>query len=506
MAQSPMSRVRIRHHAARRCAFRALSQRQLDDLNEEIDNALAMMSADCVEAFAFDPVEIDVMQLYRLDNYAAGVKAVSSLPAIIQNRMLEITDADGTTLSHATWAPAVDGTWDGRMWLRITTGGETYILQSREWFTAAVNQVLGYYVSLVEPLPFATTAVITKVEIFQRHLWFPGDTTYVKSMGADSGSFFNAITEIDPATARHRMSVVRDEIAAGDVHNIWRDTRFNLPAPLRAPKVTLNDNTNWVNNRFPKGTFEFCFTYVWGRVGNLASGNSARGIFKPLWESAPSPTFGAHIMTADNSALNIQTTNIDAQLGFSHPDLNATPWEGKSGIRIRIYVRVKSLLDSGDLRYRTIETSDRFLLLKEIEPTAVVSTNYAVYTWDGSAIPDYETLLKPVPGYFGYAMYPQPLTDRVLDFTIRRMPHQLQDDSMVVHMHPDGREALIQLIVSAIKQADGDAGGSQLSKQEYLRLVDGLRARYGNPGAFGLPRGMGDDYALTTEPVTTFAT
>lgn len=511
MAQSPMSRARIRHHAARRCGFRAISSRQLTDLNEEIDNALAMMSADCIEAFAFSPTEIDVMQLYRLDTYSAGVKAVAGLPTIIQNRMLEITDADGTPLSHATWTPATDGTWDGRMWLRITTGGTTYILQSREWFSDTPQgqspPVTYYYVSLVEPLPFSTTDAITNVQIFQRHLWFPGDTTYVKAMGADSGSFFNAITEIDPATARYRMAALRDEISAGDIHNIWRDTRFNMPEPLKAPAVTLHGSSTWDNTKFPKGEFEFCFTYVWGRVGDLASGNSPRGIFQPLWESAPSP-LGYYKMTdATTAALVIQTTNIDAQLGFSHPTLSGTIWEGKSGIRIRIYVRVKSLVaNSGGVRFRTIETSDKFLLLQEIEPTALVSTDYAAYLWDGTAIPDYETLLKPVPGYFGYGMYPQALSDRALDFTIRRMPHQLQDDSMTVHMHPDGREALIQLVMSSIMQSDGRAGDAQIAKNEYFRLVDGLRARYGNSGAFGLPRGMGDDYVLTTEPITVFAT
>ena len=508
MAQSPMSRARIRHHAARRCGFRALSQRQLTDLNEEIDNALAMMSADCIEAFAFAPAEVDVMQLYRLDNYTAGVKAVSGLPAIIQNRMLEITDADGTTLSNATLTgilAAQNGTWDGRMWLRITTGGSTYLLQSREWFTA--GQPSAYYVSLVEPLPFSTTDAITAVEIFQRHIWFPGDTTYVKAMGADSGSFFNAITEIDPGTARYRMASLRDEISAGDVHNIWRDTRYNMPEPVEPPTISLHGSSTWNNARFSKGEFEFCFTYVWGRVSNLASGNSPRGIFQPLWESAPSPLSTYTMTDQTTAALVIKTTNVDAQLGFSHPDLNGTFWEGKSGLRIRIYVRVKSLVaNTGDVRFRTVETSDKFLLLQEIEPTAIVSSEYASYMWDGTAIPDYETLLKPVPGYFGYGMFPQPLTDRALDFTIRRMPHQLQDDSMSVHMHPDGREALIQLVVSAIKQSDGDMGGAQIAKNEYLRLVDGLRARYGNPGAFGLPRGMGDDYALTTEPITVFAT
>lgn len=510
MAQSPMSRARIRHHAARRCGFRALSQRQLTDLNEEMDNALAMMSADCIEAFAFDPTEVDVMQLYRLDNYSASVRAVAGLPAIIQNRMLEITDTDGTPLSHATWTPAVDGTWDGRMWLRITTGGTTYLLQSREWFKdpgAPPAPVPRYYVSLVEPLPFAAGSVITAVEIFQRHIWFPGDTTYVKAMGADSGSFFNAITEIDPGTARYRMASLRDEISAGDVHNIWRDTQFNMPEPLEAPVVSLHESATWSAVKFPKGTFEFCFTYVWGRVSNLASGNSARGIFQPLWESAPSPLSSYTMTGLTTAALVIQTTNVDAQLGFSHPDLNGTLWEGRSGLRIRIYVRVKSLVAAtGGVRFRTVETSDRFLLLQEIESTAIVSSGYASYQWDGSAIPDYETLLKPVPGYFGYGMFPQPLTDRALDFTIRRMPNQLQDDFMVVHMHPDGREALIQLVASAIKQSDGDMGGAQIAKNEYLRLVDGLRARYGNPGAFGLPRGMGDDYAITTEPITVFAT
>ena len=513
MAQSPMSRARIRHHAARRCGFRALSQRQLTDLNEEIDNALAMMSADCIEAFAFAPAEVDVMQLYRLDNYSAGVKAVAGLPAIIQNRMLEITDADGTPLTNSTLTgilTAQNGVFDGRMWLRITTGGNTYILQSREWFSDTPQgqspPVTNYYVSLVEPLPFSTTDAITAVEIFQRHIWFPGDTTYVKAMGADSGSFFNAITEVDPATARYRMASIRDEISAGDVHNIWRDTRYNMPEPLEAPTITVTQSAWNSNANFPKGEFEFCFTYVWGRVGNLASGNSSRGIFQPLWESAPSP-LTSFSMAAGTTALSIQTTNVDAQLGFSHSTLSGTPWDGKSGLRIRIYVRVKSLVTgTGDARYEKIETSDKFLLLQEIEPTATVGSDYAAYLWDGTAIPDYETVLKPVPGYFGYGMFPFPLTDRALDFTIRRMPHQLQDDSMVVHMHPDGREALIQLVMSSIMQSDGRSGEMQMAKNEYLRLVDGLRARYGNPGAFGLPRGMGDDYALTTEPITVFAT
>lgn len=507
MAQSPMARARIRHHAARRCGFRALSNRQLTDLNEEIDNALAMMSADCIEAFAFNPVEVDVMQMYKLSTYSAGVQEVSGLPAILQNRMLEICDADGSPLSHATWTPAVDGTWDGRMWLRITVSGTVYLLQSREWFIASPGQEQRYYVTLVEPLPFSSANVITEVEIFQRHLWFPGDTTYVKAMGADSGSFFNAITEVDPATARYRMASLRDEISAGDVHNIWRDTQYSLEEPLESPVIAEDGNATWDNTQFPKGEFEFCFTYVWGRVGNLASGKSSRGIFQPLWESAPSPLASFTMTDQTTAALVIETTNVDAQLGFSHPTLNGTYWEGRSGLRVRIYVRVKSLVaSSGDARFHRIETSDKFLLLTEIEPTAKVGSVYAAYSWDGTAIPDYETLLKPVPGYFGYGMFPLPLTDRALDFTIRRMPHQLQDDSMVVHMHPDGREALLQLIISAICQSDGRLGDGQLAKAEYLRLVDGLRARYGNPGAFGLPRGMGDDYALTTEPITVFAT
>ena len=92
MAQSPMARARIRHHAARRCGFRALSNRQLTDLNEEIDNALAMMAADCIEAFAFNPVEVDVM----LESGVIGRAQVPSGASTGEREALELRDGDAS--------------------------------------------------------------------------------------------------------------------------------------------------------------------------------------------------------------------------------------------------------------------------------------------------------------------------------------------------------------------------------------------------------------------------
>lgn len=509
MSHTPMSRGRIRHHAAKRCGFRALSTTQFNDLNEEIDNALARMAGDCVEAFALTPVQVDAVQTYQLSNYSAGLVVDPSAPAVLEQRILEITDADGTSLSHATWAPATDGTWDGRMWLRIVdSNGDIHVVQSREWWIGGQEPNQKYYVSLVDPAPFTTPAgtTITDVWIFQRHMWFPGDTTFVNVAGQDAGNYFNTITELSPATARHRIMTLRQQVQTGDVQNIWRDVKFDMPTPTEAPEITVHESTAWDTTAFPKCEIELCYTYVWGRLTSKAGGEGPRGIVEPLWESAPSPT-ASYTMTAQTgTALVFHAVNIDAQLNFSHPDLNGTIYEGRSGLRIRFYVRVKSLVSgTGDARYKRIETSDRFLLISEIEPTTQVAGEYASFLWDGTEVPDYETLLKPIPGYFGYAMYPNPLTTRVLDFVIRRMPHQLQDDSMVVHMHTDGREALLQLVIAAIRETMGDLGGSEVALNRYKDLVMQLRARYGNSDAFGVPRGQGDDYVFATERLFTFA-
>ena len=503
MSRSPLSRAKIRSMAARRCGFTPRSSSQLTHLNEEIDNALTRMAGDCPDAFLHNDVEVDVLKTFTLSTYDAAIKLPAGLPAIINERILEITDADGTTLSHATWTPTTDGTWDGRMWLRVVVDGHPYLLQTREWFTAAVQQTSTYYVSLVDPIPFEADDPITDVTVFQRYAYFPSDTTKVKANGQDSGDYYPNIEILDSYTARNRLYSVRDDVPTGHIQYMWKDHRHNIRTPVEGPNVTAS-STTWAANNFPKGTFEFCYTYVWGRRSDLAMGESPRGINDPLWESAPSPA-GTYTMSDQTTAgIDLQAVNIDALFGFSHPTLVGTAWEGRSGYRIRFYVRVKALVSgSGHATMRHIDTSDQFVLLAEIEPTALVSGNYTVYTWDGQDIPDYERMLKASPGYFGYAMYPYPSDNKTLDFAVRRTPESLEDDAMVVHMQPEGKEALVALIASAIHRADGSKGDAQVEEQRYNELAELIKARYSNPGGFGLPRGMGDYYTSPPEVIAT---
>jgi len=503
MSRSPLSRAKIRSMAARRCGFTPRSTSQLTYLNEEVDNALMRLASDCPDAFLHNSVQVDVLLGQDLGAISKGIKTPTGLPSIINTRILEIVDSDGTTLS-GSWLPKVDGTWDGRMWLRVKTSesSQPYIIQSREWFTGGqLNDM--YYVSTVDPLPFDASTTITDVTIFQRYVYFPSDTSKVKAQGQDSGDYYANISIIEPHTARNRMYNIRDDVSTGHIQYMWRDHKHVIQTPTEEPD-TVAGPSSWDNAKFPKGEYEFCFTYVWGRRSDFAHGEAPRGFYDPLWESAPSPK-GTFTMTDQTStSLKIQCTNIDAQVGFSHPDLTGTYWEGRAGYRIRIYVRVKSLVaGTGDARFRRIETSDKFLLLTEIEPTNLIGGVYASYDWDGTQIPDFERWLKASPGYYGYSMYPFASEDKVLDFAVRRTPDALEDDAMVVHMQPEGKEALVALIASAIHRSDGDKGAAEVEEARYRNLAELIKQRYSNPGGYGLPRGMGDYYVVQPEVIAT---
>jgi len=505
MSHSPLSRADIRDLAARRAGFKARSQSQLNYLNDEIDNALARLSGDCADAFLHNPVQVDVHKNHDLSALGAAIKMPAGVPAIINDRVLEITNTNGSPLT-GDWNPATDGSWDGRMWLRVTTADRTYLIKSREWWRKVIT--LGsynYYVSLEKPLPFSASTPISDVTIYQPYMFFPSDTTHLKDSGQDGGSYHDVITILDAGTANYRRFNSRTELESGAIRQIWRTLRFNMPTPTEPPIVTEAESNVWQSGHFPKVVAEFCFTYVWGRQSFFSNGEAPRGVFDPLWESAPSPIV-AYTMTGQSKALIIQATNIDAMLGFSHPTLAGTTWEGRSGLRIRFYVKIKSTLGgvSADPRFERVETSDKFILLDEIEPTAVVAGKYAAYQWDGVQIPDFERILKASPGYYGYSMHPQPNEDKILDFDIRRTPNQLQDDSMVVHVQPEGKEAIVRLVCSGIHKSDGDVGRASAEENAYLNLAELILARYGSGGGYGIPRGMGDYHATQPEELITY--
>lgn len=503
MAFNPMTLKKIRETVAYRAGKELRSQKQIDLMNAEINNALAFISGDCADAFSLQPVKIDLVAVHDLKAQEVTIDTVSGLPSILNDRIIKIENTDGTDLND--WVPAVDGTWDGRMWLRVMIGDDTYLLQTREWFTFDNQGTIEYYVSLVDPLPFSIPANgFDDLQVFQPYMWFPSDTHYIKHHGSDDRGYLSSIKVLNPVTAKTRVPSYRHELATGSIVQLWRSIKHIIKAPLEAPVVTDSESSTWSTTAYPKVEAEICYTYVWGRKTSKAHGEAPSSWVDPLWESGPSPV-ASFTMTAQTTAAQVlQATNIDAQLGFSHTTLNGLPWEGKSGMRIRFYVRIKNLVSSsGDARYERIETSDRFMLLAEIEPTDKIGTKWAAFEWDGTTIPDYERVLAYSPGYYGFSMYPLPDSDQALDFDIRQIPEQLTDDNMVVQLQLEGREAFIQFVLYSQHQADGKIGESAASLNLYDRFAEQLRARYGNSGGTIMPRGQGIAYIGSVDPTAT---
>jgi len=489
---TPTSRKEIRELVAARTGKTFASSSQLAAINREINLAFSQFSADAVEAFEASTVSADVLPVISLDAYGAGVRLPSSpaAPAIYNDRVLEFRSASDGLLSTLTsaWVPTTNKTWDGRYWLRIKVGDDVYELQTREWWvfedTQVSPSVFRYYVSLVNPLPFSIPAgsVQTGVEIFQKYVILPADFVAMGRSFYTQDVRRNEVLLVSPDTHRHLYQSGSAPLQSGEPHSIMRGPKIALETPRFVPSTSVGSDNTWIGP-FPRGTFDFCYTFVWGTRTGRVLGEAPRGVLDPFYESAPSALVTReHVVSDAPKSIIITAENVDARLGFDHGTLTGSTFRGRSGLRIRIYVRVRDVITSSGSIYNNVGTSDVFYLLTEIEPTDTVGTTTASYTWTGEAIPDFERPLFASPGYHGFELYPAPNRALSLVGDARRVPASLEDDYAVIPMHRDGIHALLNLICGAVKQNDGDMQMAEVYRGRYQAFIEEFRARHGQPG------------------------
>lgn len=504
-AHTPTSRKAIRDKVGHRLGKTFPSTTQLAAVNEEINTAVAEMAAQAVEAFEAAEVMADLLPHINLDTYSVGVKIPSSpsVPTIINDRVLEFrTAADGLLATLTTpWVPTTDKTWDGRYWLRftVTSGGteQVYEIQTREWwsFTAPPPAApdVRYFVSLVNPLPFVIPAgsVQTKVEIFQKYVVMPADVAEMSEKFRTMDSFVYDVAVLSPNTHHMNFAARTSPMETGEVRHIHRGPKIAIESPRFTPSTDLGSSGTWVGD-FNRGSFEFCYTFVWGSRTGRVLGEGSRGITEPLFESPPSAIVARdHGTLGSTGSIILTAENIDVRLGFDHSTLSGSIYRGRSGLRIRWYVRIKSVITASGSLYNNVGASDVFYLLKEIEPTDTV-TSTASFTWTGADIPDFERRLFPSPGYHGYVPWPAPSRALAIVGYARRVPASLEDDYAAVNIHRDGLSALVDLVCSGLKQNDGDEAGAQLYALRYKEKIEFFRARHGQPG------GVIDPATITT--------
>jgi hypothetical protein len=445
-----------------------------------------------------------------------------------------------------SWVPTIDRTWDGVMHLEITDPkGRKRRRQSREWWYDSTAEL--YYVSIDRPW-FDTGAATMAFKIYQPEFFLPGNTTQVLTPLRVFDDSEQLVGQISGGTARRESLPSYDQSVRGPPTDFWRGRFFQMPTPSEAPIITsvIENNVDGVITYLPwlgpvqEGKFEFCYTWAWGRL-EQEWGQSVGNFADPVWESAPSPPSDPFDHAVENDdlkddagtvytggrAINIQCANLEEMLDFmgdplgvrvgaSYPPADVPLRFGRSGVRLRIYVRRLATYDTHGppaaatsptivrqpYRMNRVDADEKFYLLGEINPldqdkvledaTVMGIPKYEVssYTWQGAPInetaennlpPDTSRQLRKVTGYYAYHLWPLPDKDYDLDIAVLRQPKELVNDNDQLPIKQEAFAAFLELALAYMSRLDGVDQNAEIKHRSiYARLVRRFKSQHGD--------------------------
>ena len=485
-----------------------------------------------------------------------------------------------------TWVPTIDGTWDAIMHLEITdSDGRFRRRQCREWWLA--DGV--YYVSIERPWFEVSQSTEYEFRIYQPEFFLQSNAIEVLTPMQLFDDSEQLIGHISSGTARREYLPDFRQRVQGRPTDFWRGRFFQLPSPTEAPIVESHvaatiDNANTKSNQYflpwsgpaQAGKFEFCYTYAWGRKEQ--EWGESTGLFNdPVFESAPSPISEVFdhavefdVVTNDTDGTNsapagkanpaykqaraivIQTKNLEEMLDFvgfesgiplgssytNPPPQDPVTGEkaelryGRSGIKIRIYVRRTDLYrdygpasdpgthndDRSGTSFRIVqaehrlnraESDGKFYLLAELNPldqntilAGLTSPAYRVSTfvWNGGTGPT-DTAIAPDPtrqlvkttGYYAYHIWPTPDQDYDIDAYILMQPKELVNDQDQVPIKQEAFSAFLELALAYMSRLDGVDQNSEVKHRTiYRQLVRRFRSQHGDNNGIVENRAWGD--------------
>tara|TARA_R110000751_G_scaffold15141_5_gene48898 strand:- start:1193 stop:2911 length:1719 start_codon:yes stop_codon:yes gene_type:complete len=535
-------------------AWDSSGQTQNERIRQSLNVALARMANDVPQALVPDE-EHAVL----LPDVKSSTSTVASKLGVYRSdkRLLYFVDATsgegiaGST-STTTWRPSVTGEWDGIMHIEITdAAGQIHRRQCLEWFTqtfadpvsgASITQ---YAVTIDRPynelVPIVNGGDGLEFRIHQPEFFVTDDVTEVFEPAQIFDGSRQKVWKMSTAGASRQDMLGFQGDTKGRPHRCWRGRHFQLPAPTEAPTVVISkgqelaDQFTWKEAQgLRRGKWAICYTYVWGRKdeewqksplvtpgGDIAQDstyeltwaynkntvpdevNRYSGISDPQFESAPSPAtiIEQKAPGKDEGALVISATNIDAMKGFGDSSFARY---GRTGMRIRYYVAHLDANKIGKGQFNAVETSNRFYMLCEVEPTfdlvAALTLDGVVapteitslgsramiggrIVWTGTELYDYERSLKHSTGYFAWKVYPQQDSRYELDFRVSRLPKSFITEQDTAPIHPEAVPTLLELSLYYVSLTDGnDQTSAQAHLNRYQDLVRVFRDRYANTG------------------------
>ena len=478
-----------------------------------------------------------------------------------------------------TWVPTIDGTWDAIMHVEVTdSAGRIRRRQCREWWLA--DGV--YYVSLDRPWFEVSQSTEYDFRIYQPEFFLQANAIEILTPMQLFDDSEQLIGHISSGTARREYLPDFRQRVQGRPTDFWRGRFFQLPSPTEAPIVesyvaATIDNANTKSNQYflpwsgpaQAGKFEFCYTYAWGRKEQ--EWGESTGLFNdPVFESAPSPISEVFdhavefdVVNKDTSAADpvnfppfadpnpaykqaraivIQTKNLEEMLDFvgneagipvassyTNPPSGAELRYGRSGIKIRIYVRRTALyrdygpdasqfddrsgtpfkIINAQHRLNRAESDGKFYLLAELNPldqntilAGLTNPAYRVSTfvWNGGTGPT-DTEIAPDPtrqlvkttGYYAYHIWPTPDQDYDIDAQVLMQPKELVNDQDQVPIKQEAFSAFLELALAYMSRLDGVDQNSEVKHRAlYRQLVRRFRSQHGDNNGIVENRAWGD--------------
>ena len=449
--------------------------------------------------------------------------------------VVNVENSDPWVLSAAL-APATTGalvwptdrSWDGR-WVELKDSNGTYHRHQIRTVWTESGSPSEYRMTLHTPYNGVANAAVSTTgmtyRVYTPHYSLPADVISVNSMRLyqeNEGWPLEIMGQME--AEQKRIADANRNVSAGRPRVAYRREHWSMPSPTEDPEQLSLDQENlsgfnWLGPE-PAGTFQYVFTYCWGRrddqhwtnnpgldkstisgtAGTLAWCNSTlsvpnvlalydsdstlytelsnlgdRARYSPLWESAPSEASEVISAETNGQGILLKFPDLEKIQGFGY-SAQAQRYR-RSGWRIRIYrKRLSSTTASGFTGFgeKDVEDAGVYYLMMEVPGWCSEIID------NGAITPDYGTRLKTVHGYQNIALYPRPDARYELDVRCVRRPEPLVHDQDAPRIHPESVELILQRALTFLYEAQGNKGMSATAFARYERNLQTLSKRYGD--------------------------
>lgn len=426
-----------------------------------VSSAYKRCVADCPEALVPDELRIRLPGTY---SSGAGDAVTSFISTTTDPFVLEFSNS-----SISTFTPQTDRSWDGLYWLEITMpDGTLWRGQCREFWTDISGGVNHKYVSIDRPWALGTLTN-ARYRLSPNYIWLRDDIIRIVA-GQRFGSTGSPISlENITSAIWHDEWSNQNSRQFNYPRRLRAERMYQHPAPNIAPTVSLPEQQGNAWGPEPWGTFDYCFTYIWGYRDPAQK--SPSGNFIPLFESSPSPVSDKVTIVSAAHVVNVGLPDVAWELNYGDA---ATLRYGRSGWMKRVYRRRYTVTGG---THPSIEKPEVFQFLADVDDLTTLFVD------DGSIVPDYSLRIPEPHGYRAWSPWPLPSGPLFTEYQllVQRAAEALQNDNDAPRIAPQCEDALTFMAVAYLARHDKDTVTADKYEGASAQVIAKYRRDLANP-------------------------